>query len=162
MTTKIPETKEYLKNIILDEKTITRRAPAIEHERAVAIHDILGYNRFAPVGDFAGPYQLVLGINDESRLVWQIQSETGATLVTHIMGLQPFRRLVKDYFAICESYFEAIKTASTAQIETIDMARRGIHDDAAKFLSEKLEGKIAVDHATARRLFTLVCVLHVR
>ncbi|MGE0231272.1 MAG: UPF0262 family protein [Flavobacteriaceae bacterium] len=143
----------------LDEKTIGRSSPDIEHERAVAIFDLLEENSFALEDRDAGPYTLGLSIQ-ENRLVLDIGDENGQTLVTHILSLTPFRRIVRDYFLVCESYFEAIKTASPSRIEAIDMGRRGIHNDGSNVLMERLAGKISVDFDTARRLFTLICVLH--
>ncbi|MCC0055024.1 MAG: UPF0262 family protein [Rhodobiaceae bacterium] len=143
----------------LDEKSIGRSSPDIEHERAVAIFDLLEENSFALDDRDDGPYTLNLSIQ-ENRLVLDIGDEKGQTLVTHILSLTPFRRIVRDYFMVCESYFEAIKTASPSRIEAIDMGRRGIHNDGSNVLIERLAGKITVDFDTARRLFTLICVLH--
>lgn len=146
----------------LDEQTVLRRSPEIEHERAVAIFDILEENRFAPIGHDGGPYDLKLGIEDRQRLVLDIQAATGAPVERVTMSVTPFRRIVKDYFQICESYFDAIKRLSPSQIETIDMARRGLHNEGSDMLSERLRDKIDMDRDTARRLFTLICVLHIR
>ena len=144
----------------LDERTVLRRSPEIEHERAVAIYDILEENRFAPLGHEGGPYNLKLGIEDRQRLVLDIHTESGDPVERVSLSVTPFRRIVKDYFHICESYFDAIKKLSPSQIETIDMARRGIHNEGARILQERLEGKADIDIDTARRLFTLICVLH--
>ena len=146
----------------LDEQTVLRRSPEIEHERAVAIFDILEENRFAPIGHDGGPYDLKLGIEDRQRLVLDIQAATGTPVERVTMSVTPFRRIVKDYFQICESYFDAIKRLSPSQIETIDMARRGLHNEGSDMLSERLRDKIDMDRDTARRLFTLICVLHIR
>jgi len=146
----------------LDEKTVLRRSPEIEHERAVAIFDILEGNRFAPLGHDGGPYGLKLGIEDRQRLVLDIHSEAGDPIERVTLSVAPFRRIVKDYFQICESYFDAIKRLSPSQIETIDMARRGLHNDGSDMLSERLRDKVDMDQDTARRLFTLICVLHIR
>ena len=146
----------------LDEKTVLRRSPEIEHERAVAIYDILEENRFAPLGHEGGPYNLKLGIEDRQRLVLDISGEGGEPVERVALSVTPFRRIVKDYFQICESYFDAIKRLSPAQIETIDMARRGLHNEGSDMLSERLREKIDMDQDTARRLFTLICVLHIR
>ena len=146
----------------LDEATVLRRSPEIEHERAVAIFDILEENRFAPIGHDGGPYDLKLGIEDRQRLVLDIQAENGAPVERVTLSVTPFRRIVKDYFQICESYFDAIKRLSPSQIETIDMARRGLHNEGSDMLSERLREKIDMDRDTARRLFTLICVLHIR
>ena len=148
-------------SITLDEQTVGRRSPEVEHERAVAIYDLLEENHFEPVGDHAGPYSLHLSIA-ENRLVFDIRTQSEAQLGSVTLPLTPFRRIVRDYFAVCETYYEAIKTASPAKIEAIDMGRRGLHNDGSDLLRERLEGKIDVDFDTARRLFTLICVLHIR
>ncbi len=147
--------------VTLDERTVVRRSPEVEHERAVAIFDLIEENHFAPVGDHGGPYSLHLGI-EENRLVLDIRTEADEPLGKVILALSPFRRIVKDYFTVCESYYHAIKTASPSQIEAIDMGRRGLHDEGAVLLRERLAGKIELDPNTARRLFTLICVLHIR
>ncbi len=150
-----------LVDVVLDD-SIGRSTPDIEHERAVAIFDLIEENCFHPVGDNkGGKYRLKLSLAD-SRLVFDIGRETEEHVVTHILSLTPFRRIVKDYFMICESYYEAIRTASPSQIEAIDMGRRGLHNEGSQTLKERLAGKIDVDFDTARRLFTLVCVLHWR
>jgi len=151
---------QRLCDVVLDE-TIGRATPDIEHERAVAIFDLIEENRFEPVGQDRGPYRLNLSLID-SKLVFAIATEGGEPVATHILSLTPFRRIVKDYFMICESYYQAIRTASPSQIEAIDMGRRGIHNEGSQTLMERLEGKIGMDFDTARRLFTLVCVLHWR
>lgn len=147
-------------DVVLDE-TIGRATPDVEHERAVAIFDLIEENVFEPVGHADGPYQLNLSLVD-SRLVFSILSERGEQIATHILSLTPFRRIVKDYFLICESYYEAIRTSSPSQIEAIDMGRRGVHNEGSQTLMDRLKGKIDMDFDTARRLFTLVCVLHWR
>jgi uncharacterized protein (UPF0262 family) len=153
--------RDRLVDVVLDE-SIGRSTPDVEHERAVAIFDLIEENSFRPVGDEAGgPYRLRLSLAD-SRLVMEITRENGDHVVTHILSLTPFRRVVKDYFLICESYFEAIKSSSPNQIEAIDMGRRGLHNEGSQTLMDRLAGKIEVDFDTARRLFTLVCVLHWR
>ena len=149
----------------LDERTILWRSADVEQERRIAIFDLLEENHFAPQRQhpdgYAGPYRLTLSV-EEGRLALAIAREDGTPLETLVLGLARFRRPIKDYFAICDSYFQAIRSATPAQIETIDMARRGIHNEAAELLIERLEGKIAVDFDTARRLFTLICVLHIK
>jgi uncharacterized protein (UPF0262 family) len=150
-----------LVDVVLDD-SIGRSTPDIEHERAVAIFDLVEENYFHPVGDDqGGAYRLKLSLVD-SRLVFDISRENNDHVVTHILSLTPFRRIVKDYFMICESYYEAIRTASPSQIEAIDMGRRGLHNEGSQTLKDRLSGKIDVDFDTARRLFTLVCVLHWR
>lgn len=155
------EDRARLIDVELDE-SIGRATPDIEHERAVAIFDLVEENHFRPVGDAAdGPYRLRLSLVD-SRLIFAVTREDGSDVVTHILSLTPFRRIVKDYFLVCESYYEAIKTATPRQIEAIDMGRRGLHNEGSQTLMDRLKGKIEVDFDTARRLFTLLCVLHWR
>lgn len=147
--------------VTLDERSVVRRSPEVEHERAVAIYDLTEENSFCLVEGPTGPYDLSLGIED-NRLVLDIGNENAEPVAKHILSLTPFRRIVKDYFTICESYYEAIKRSSPSQIEAIDMGRRGLHDEGAELLRERLAGKIDLDSNTARRLFTLICVLHIR
>ena len=153
--------RQRIIDIVLDEKTVVRRKPEGEHERAVAIFDLIESNSFAPVGHQGGPYRLKLGIS-ENRLVFHISTETEETVSEIAMPLRPFRRIVKDYFLVCESYYDAIRTATPSKIEAIDMGRRGLHNDGSVVLQEQLNGKIDIDFDTARRLFTLICVLHIR
>jgi uncharacterized protein (UPF0262 family) len=146
--------------VTLDEESIGRSGPDIEHERAIAIYDLVEENLFAPEGaDGSGPFTLHLGIT-ANRLMFDIRKEDGTPVVTHLLSLSPFRRIVKDYFMICDSYYQAIRTATPDKIEAIDMGRRGIHDEGSRTLQERLKGKVRVDFETARRLFTLICVLH--
>ncbi len=147
-------------DVVLDE-TIGRATPDVEHERAVAIFDLIEENVFEPVGHSGGPYRLKLSLLD-SKLIFAISTQDGAPVATHILSLTPFRRIVKDYFLICESYYQAIRSATPSQIEAIDMGRRGIHNDGSQTLMDRLSGKIRLDFDTARRLFTLVCVLYWR
>jgi uncharacterized protein (UPF0262 family) len=145
----------------LDEHTVVRRNADVEHERSVAIFDLLEENAFAPVGHAGGPYHLRLGIADNS-LVFEI-TELGAQPVDRVvLPLTAFRGIVKDYFMICESYYAAIRQATPSQIEAIDMGRRGLHNEGSELLRERLADKVAIDFDTARRLFTLICVLHIR
>lgn len=153
--------KNRLIDVELDE-SIGRSTPDVEHERAVAIFDLVEENSFYPIGDgTGGPYRLKLSLV-ESRLIFAIDRETGEKVATHILSLAPFRRVVKDYFLICESYYEAIRLATPSRIEAIDMGRRALHNEGSQTLKERLSGKIELDFDTARRLFTLVCVLHWR
>jgi uncharacterized protein (UPF0262 family) len=145
---------------MLDEHTVVRRSAEVEHERAVAIYDLLEENYFAPVGH-EGPFSLHLSI-EESRLKLDVRNETEQPVMTINLALSPFRRLVKDYFTVCETYFEAIRTASPSRIEAIDMGRRALHNEGSEVLRERLDGKVALDLDTARRLFTLICVLHIK
>ena len=151
-------------HIEIDDKGLARPTAEIEQERRVAIFDLLEDNSFAlPAREgrpaVPGPYRLGLAIR-EGRLVFELGSEEGAPVGAFHLSLGPFRQVVKDYFQICESYFEAVKRLPPSQIEAIDMARRGIHNEGARVLQERLEGKAVVDTDTARRLFTLICVLH--
>ena len=167
-----------ISHIDLDETTILWRNADIEQERRIAIFDLIEENTFKPCRAFVagheGPYRLRLSVQD-GRLQLDISDDGGAgneaggidargaqLLETLILGLGRFRRHIKDYFAICDSYYQAIRKATAAEIETIDMARRGVHNEAAELLVERLEGKVETDFATARRLFTLICVLHIR
>jgi uncharacterized protein (UPF0262 family) len=152
---------ERIENITLDERSLVRRSPEVEHERQVAIFDLLEENVFSPKGDFTGPYDLHLRI-EENRLIFDVRDTAEQPLIAIALSLTPFRGIVRDYFAVCESYFEAIKTASPAKIEAIDMGRRGLHNDGSQLLLERLNGKIELDFDTARRIFTLICVLHIR
>jgi uncharacterized protein (UPF0262 family) len=151
--------RRRLVTVVLDEASIGRANPDVEHERAIAIYDLIEENSFEPVGDDGGPYVLKIALV-ESRLVFDVTREDGSPVITHMLSLTPFRRVVKDYFLVCESYYAAIKTESPARIEAIDMGRRGLHNDGSKLLIERLKDKITVDFDTARRLFTLICALH--
>jgi len=147
--------------IALDEQSVVRRTREIEQEREIAIYDLLEANHFAPQGSPGGPYKLVLGI-EENRLVFDIRLASDEAHGRVMLSMTPFRRVVKDYFLICESYFKAIRTAPPSQIQTLDMGRRGLHDEGSALLRERLKDKIDVDFDTARRLFTLICVLHLK
>jgi uncharacterized protein (UPF0262 family) len=151
--------KQRLVAVTLDEESIGRSNPDVEHERQVAIYDLLEQNTFSPAGHDDGPYGLHLSITG-NRLVFDIRTEDGKPVVAHLLSLTPLRRIVKDYFTICDSYYQAIRTATPDKIEAIDMGRRGIHNDGSRILQERLRGKVTIDIDTARRLFTLLCVLH--
>lgn len=148
-------------HIEIDTAGLPAPTPEIEQERRVAIFDLLEGNAFALPDARApeGPFHVTLAIRDK-RLVFDIDTEAGADAAEFHLSLQPFRQVVKDYWQICESYFEAVKRLPPSQIEAIDMARRGIHNEGARVLQERLEDKAVVDTDTARRLFTLICVLH--
>jgi uncharacterized protein (UPF0262 family) len=152
-------------DVQLDDKTILWRSADVEQERRIAIFDLIEGNYFKPLRQhadgYAGPYRIHLSV-EEGRLVIAIKREDDSPLETLILALGRFRRPIRDYFAICDSYYQAIRAATPQQIETVDMARRGVHNEAAELLKERLEGKIEVDFDTARRLFTLICVLHIR
>jgi uncharacterized protein (UPF0262 family) len=145
--------------VTIDESSIGRANADVEHERAVAIYDLLEDNAFRPVGHDGGPYNLALGI-DGNRLVFDIRTSDGAPVIAHLLSLAPFRRIVKDYFVVCDSYYAAIRTASPDRIEALDMGRRALHDEGSHILMERLKRKVDLDFDTARRLFTLVTVLH--
>jgi uncharacterized protein (UPF0262 family) len=147
--------------IRIDAASIARCSAEIEHERQVAVFDLLERNSFALVGGFAGPYRVELSLR-EATLVFAIADEPGANQTEVTLSMRPFRRLIKDYFLVCDSYFQAIRSASPSRIEAIDMGRRGLHDEGAEKLADGLDAKIALDRETARRLFTLICVLHIR
>ena len=161
MTQDAPQDVFRIVEITLDEATVVRRSPDVEHERKVAMYDLIEENRFHPAGSPGGPYHLHLAI-EENRLVFDIRLADDTEHGKIVLSLTPFRRIIKDYFLICDSYYEAIRTATPTQIEAIDMGRRGIHNDGSTLLQERLAGKIDVDFDTARRLFTLVCVLHIK
>lgn len=145
----------------LDERTLVRRTREIEQEREIAIYDLLESNSFAPRDSDGGPYRLILAV-EENRLVFDIRLESGESHGRIMLSLTPFRRVIKDYFLVCDSYFKAIRNAPPHQIEALDVGRRGLHDEGSTLLKERLEGKIEVDFDTARRLFTLLCVLHLK
>jgi uncharacterized protein (UPF0262 family) len=147
--------------ITLDERTVVRRNPEIERERATAIADLLHANRFAPASGLAGPFRVHLATSD-GRLAMEIVSLPDGESETVALSLQPLSRIIKDYFLVCESYAKALRGANLTRVEAIDMGRRGLHDEAALLLRDSLQTKIAVDHDTARRLFTLICVLHLK
>ncbi|HEU0044409.1 UPF0262 family protein [Sphingomonas sp.] len=152
-------------DVQLDDRTILWRSADVEQERRIAIFDLIEGNHFAPqrphADGYAGPYRIALSV-EEGRLVLSIKREDDTPLETLILAMGRFRRPIRDYFAICDSYYQAIRQSTAQQIETVDMARRAIHNEAAELLRERLEGKIEVDFDTARRLFTLICVLHIR
>ncbi len=152
---------QHIENIYLDERSVVRLSPQVDHERKVAIFDLLEDNCFDPVDLPKGPYSLILLIED-NRLVFDVRTMGDEKLSTFNLPVGTFRRIVKDYFMICDSYFEAIKRSSPSQIEAIDMGRRGLHNEGAAILKEKLADKVTIDEMTARRLFTLICVLHIR
>lgn len=151
--------RNRLVSVMLDEASIGRSTPDKEHERQIAIYDLLEENCFALPGHDAGPYGLKIALQD-AKLALEILDENGAPLVAHILSLTPLRGLLKDYFFICESYYAAIRTALPTQIEAIDMGRRALHNEGAQLLIERFRGKIDCDIDTARRIFTLVVALH--
>ncbi|MBO0763126.1 MAG: UPF0262 family protein [Hyphomicrobiaceae bacterium] len=154
-----PNSKARLVAINLDEASIGRGNSSIEHEREVAIFDILESNKFELEGREGGPYELTLRLV-EDRLVFVVSQHGSGEPFTVVLSLTPLRRIVKDYFIVCESYYQAIRTAPPSRIQAIDMGRRALHDEGTRVLTERLKGKINVDPDTARRLFTLICALH--
>jgi uncharacterized protein (UPF0262 family) len=151
-------------HIELDDSNLPPPTPEIEQERKVAMFDLMEDNSFVlPKRDDRlvpdGPYHVALSIRDK-RLVFEVATDANQPAAEFHLSLGPFRQVVKDYWQICESYFDAVKNLPPSQIETIDMARRGIHNEGARILTERLEGKAEIDNDTARRLFTLICVLH--
>ena len=148
-----------LVSITLDESSIGRSGPDIEHERAVAIYDLIEQNSFCPADHDGGPYALHLSMA-ENRLVFDIRLADGTPVSAHLLSMTPFRKIVKDYFMICDSYYAAIRTATPDKIEAIDMGRKGLHDEGSRILQDAIKRKVKVDFDTARRLFTLICVLH--
>ena len=145
--------------VTLDEASLGSSNDDVEHERRVAIYDLIEDNNFRPVGHDGGPYSLQLGISG-NRLVFDIRLVDGAPVIAHMLSLAPFRRIVKDYFVVCDSYYAAIRTATPDRIEALDMARRSLHDDGSRLVMERLKRKVDIDSDTARRLFTLIAVLH--
>ena len=145
--------------VTLDESSIGRANRDVEHERAIAIYDLIEENSFRPSGHDGGPFELNLRI-DGNRLVFDIRLEGGKPVIAHLLSLAPFRRIVKDYFTVCDSYYAAIRGATPDRIEALDMARRALHDEGSQILMERLKRKVELDFDTARRLFTLVTVLH--
>lgn len=150
---------DRLIGVHIDDETLGASGPDAEHERRVAIFDLLENNSFKLASHDEGPYQLALS-QAERRLVFGIRDESGNDVHTFILSLGPFRGVIRDYFMICDSYYDAIRTQTPHQIEAIDMARRGIHNEGSELLAERLEGKVDIDFPTARRLFTLICALH--
>jgi uncharacterized protein (UPF0262 family) len=147
--------------IRLDSTSIVRWGREVEHERQVAVFDLMERNSFRLVNGFAGPYRVLLSLR-EANLIFEVSDEPGSRQAEITLSARPFRRIIKDYFLICDSYFQAIKSASPSRIEAIDMGRRGLHNEGAEKLAEALAEKVTVDDETARRLFTLICVLHIR
>jgi uncharacterized protein (UPF0262 family) len=159
MTRTVGAKANRLVAVTLDENSIGRSNPDVEHERAVAIYDLLEENIFAPQGDEDGPFALHLSVTG-TRLVFDVRRADGSPIMAHLLSLAPLRRIVKDYFTVCDSYYAAIRTATPDRIEALDMGRRALHDEGSTILMERLKRKVEVDFDTARRLFTLICVLH--
>ena len=153
------KTTNRLYEVTLDEASIAHLNANVDHERQVAIFDLLEQNAFAPEGRDDGPYRLALSIVD-GRLILAIGNEEDPEIITHMLSLTPFKRIIKDYFLVCDTYFAAIKTAPPSRIQAIDMGRKALHDEGTGILIERLSGKVNLDFDTARRLFTLICALH--
>ena len=153
--------KARIVSIEIDEKSLAPAGPDADHERKVAIFDIIEGNTFRLVGHDGGPYAVVLSLAD-NRLVFDVAEENGSPVRKLMLSLTTLRRVIKDYFMICDSYYDAIRNATPSQIEAIDMGRRGLHNEGSQILTEKLADKVEVDFDTSRRLFTLVCALHAR
>jgi len=153
--------RSHIARVTLDERTVVRRNAEIEHERAQAISDLLHENSFAPVSGAGGPFHLHLGI-EENRLRFDIRNAAEEALERVVVPLTPFRGIVKDYFMICGSYYSAVRSANPARVEAIDMGRRALHNEGSELLRDCLAERVDVDLNTARRLFTLLCVLHIR
>jgi uncharacterized protein (UPF0262 family) len=152
---------QRISDIMLDEHSVVRRSPQVEHERKAAIYDLIEDNAFSPYGDLIGPFKLVLRI-EENRLVFNVYDTQDKPLTKISLSLNAFRSLIREYLMVCESYYDAIKSLSPSQIEAIDVGRRSLHNEGAQLLSERLRGKAEINEHTARRLFTLLCVLHMR
>jgi uncharacterized protein (UPF0262 family) len=150
-----------ISSIEIDEKSLAPAGPDAEHERKIAIFDLLEGNSFSVVGHDGGPYAINLSLAD-NRLVFDVSDEAGQPVRKFILSLTPFRRVIKDYFMICDSYYDAIRNSTPSQIEAIDMGRRGLHNEGSDLLTQRLADKVVVDFDTSRRLFTLVCALHAR
>lgn len=155
-----PSTFRIVK-IDLDERSLAPATADVEHERKVAIYDLIEENHFKPIGAGNGPFELYLS-NVERRLVFDVRREGGGALGQVHLSMTPLRKIIRDYFMLCESYYDAIRNAAPAQIETIDMARRSMHNEGSEILRERLNDKIELDFDTARRLFTLICSFHMR
>ena len=154
-------TNQRLVGVFLDERSVVSRSAQVDHERKVAIYDLIEENSFKLVGDFPGPYNLHLSIV-ENRFVFDIRDADDNKLSRFTQPLSPLRSVIKDYFMICDSYYNAIKISTPLKIEAIDMGRRSLHNEGAEILQERLAGKVEIDSGTARRLFTLICILHIR
>ena len=148
-------------SIHLEDAAALRQSAEAEQERAVAIFDLIEENEFAPSIEHPGPYHLILAVAD-NKLVFDVRDTGDQEIYKFILSMTPFRRIIKEYFDVCESYFAAIKTSSLSQIEAIDMGRRGLHNEGSEILRDRLAGKVEMDFGTARRLFTLICALHMK
>jgi len=152
----------YIAELHIDEDSLPVASIEMQHERRVAVFDLLEENEFKPLDSERGPYTLRLSLQDGSRLAFEVARTNGSPRGTYTTSLVPFRRVIKDYFMICESYHNAIRTATSAQIEAIDMGRRGLHNEGSRMLTDSLRNQVEMDFNTTRRLFTLICALHRR
>ena len=152
----------YIGELHIDEDSLPVASIEMQHERRVAIFDLLEENEFKPLDSERGPYTLRLSLQDGRRLAFEVARTNGSPRGTYTMSLVPFRRVIKDYFMICESYHNAIRTATSAQIEAIDMGRRGLHNEGSRMLTDSMRNQVEMDFNTTRRLFTLICALHRR
>jgi Uncharacterized protein conserved in bacteria len=162
VTTTDPARRKRIAQLTIDDPVRVRLSPSVEQERRVALFDLLQENQFALVGDDGGPYVVHLTVEEMRRIRFRITDERERELASFPMPLAGLQTLIKDYFMICDSYFSAIKTMPASRIEAIDMARRGLHNEGAELLMEGVADKVTMDKATARRLFTLICVMHIR
>ena len=156
------ENDHYIIELNIDSESLPATSPEMQHERRVAIFDLLEENGFRPVDSEAGPYIVDLKLQGSAKLIFTVSRSNGAHRVDVPLSLTPFRRIIKDYFMICESYHNAIRTATSAQIEAIDMGRRGLHNEGSRLLTDCLRNRIEMDFKTSRRFFTLICSLHRR
>jgi uncharacterized protein (UPF0262 family) len=161
MTDTSANDKARICSIVIDEKSLASAGPDAEHERKIAIFDLIEQNSFHVIGYDGGPYDVALSLED-NRLVFDVSEQDGSAVRKLMLSLTTLRRVIKDYFMICDSYYDAIRSSTPGQIEAIDMGRRGLHNEGSQLLTERLAEKVEVDHDTARRLFTLVCALHAR
>lgn len=156
------ENDHYIVELNIDTDSLPVTNVEMQHERRVAIFDLLEENEFRPLDSEKGPYIVNLALRDGSRLDFEVKRSTGTDIGTYTLSMTPFRRIVKDYFLICESYHNAIRTATSAQIEAIDMGRRGLHNEGSRLLTDSLRNSLEIEFNTSRRLFTLICSLHRR
>ena len=156
------ENDHYIVELNIDTDSLPVTSVEMQHERRIAIFDLLEENEFRPLSSEKGPYLVNIALRDGSRLDFEVKRSTGTDTGTYTLSMTPFRRIVKDYFLICESYHNAIRTATSAQIEAIDMGRRGLHNEGSRLLTDSLRNSIEVEFNTSRRLFTLICSLHRR
>lgn len=162
MTESVIENDHYIVELNIDADSLPATSPEMQHERRVAIFDLLEENEFRPLDSPSGPYIVNISLEDSSRLVFAVTRSNGSDRGRFTLSMSPFRRIVKDYFMICESYHNAIRTATSAQIEAIDMGRRGLHNEGSRLLTDTLRNAIEIEFNTSRRLFTLICSLHRR